>query len=90
MRIALGASRSAVLGLVVRQGAALALIGVMVGLVGAVCITSAIRSLLYNVTPTDPLSFGGVTLFLTGIAVLASYLPARRATNVDPIVTLRK
>ena len=54
------------------------------------CITSAIRSLLYNVTPTDPLSFGGVTLFLTGIAVLASYLPARRATNVDPIVTLRQ
>jgi ABC-type antimicrobial peptide transport system permease subunit len=90
VRIALGASRSAVLGLVVRQGAALALIGVMVGLVGAVCMTSAIRSLLYNVTPTDPLSFGGVALFLTGIAVLASYLPARRATNVDPIVTLRK
>jgi putative ABC transport system permease protein len=90
VRIALGASRSAVLGLVVRQGAALALIGVMVGLVGAVCITSAIRSLLYNVTPTDPLSFGGVTLFLTGIAMLASYLPARRATNVDPIVALRK
>ena len=48
-----------------------------------------IRSLLYNVTPTDPLSFGGVTLFLGGIAVLASYLPARRATNVDPIIALR-
>ena len=56
----------------------------MAGLVGAVVITGVIRSLLYNVTPTDPLSFGGVTLFLAGIAVLASYLPARRATNVDP------
>ena len=89
VRIALGASRAAVLGLVIRQGAMLALIGVIAGLVGAFGITRVIRSLLYNVTPTDPLSFGGVTLFLAGIAVLASYLPARRATNVDPIIALR-
>jgi putative ABC transport system permease protein len=89
VRIALGASRAAVLGLVVRQGAMLALIGVAAGLVGAFGITRVIRSLLYHVTPTDPLSFGGVTLFLVGIAVLASYLPARRATNVDPIIALR-
>jgi len=89
VRIALGASRAAVLGLVVRQGAMLALIGVIGGLVGALGITLVIRSLLYNVTPTDPLSFGGVTLFLAVIAVLASYLPARRATNVDPIIALR-
>jgi ABC-type antimicrobial peptide transport system permease subunit len=67
----------------------LALIGVIAGLVGAFGITRVIRSLLYNVTPTDPLSFGGVTLFLAVIAVLASYLPARRATNVDPIIALR-
>lgn len=60
----------------------LALFGVIAGLVGAFGITRVIRSLLYNVTPTDPLSFGGVTLFIAGIAVLASYLPARRATNV--------
>jgi ABC-type lipoprotein release transport system permease subunit len=58
-------------------------------LAGAYGVTRVIRSLLYNVTPTDPLSFGGVTLFLVAIAVLASYLPARRATNVDPIVALR-
>jgi ABC-type antimicrobial peptide transport system permease subunit len=89
VRIALGATRAAVLGLVVRQGAMLALIGVIGGLVGAFGITRVIRSLLYNVTPTDPLSFGGVTLFLAVIAVLASYLPARRATNVDPIIALR-
>jgi ABC-type antimicrobial peptide transport system permease subunit len=90
VRLALGASRAAVLGLVIRQGAMLAVVGVIAGLVGAFGVTRVIRSLLYNVTPTDPLSFGGVTLFLTGIAVLASYLPARRATNVDPIIALRK
>ena len=89
VRIALGASQSAVLGLVVRQGVTLALTGVVLGLVGAFGITRVIRSLLYNVTPTDPLSFLGVAAFLGLIAVLASYLPARRATNVDPIVALR-
>jgi ABC-type antimicrobial peptide transport system permease subunit len=67
----------------------LAAVGVLLGLVGAFGITRVIRSLLYNVTPTDPLSFGGVALFLAAIAVLASYLPARRATNVDPIIALR-
>jgi len=89
VRIALGAKQSDVLGLVVRQGVTLAAVGVLLGLVGAFGITRVIRSLLYNVTPTDPLSFGGVALFLAAIAMLASYLPARRATNVDPIIALR-
>jgi len=89
VRVALGASRPAVLGLVVRQGVVLALFGIVAGLAGAFGVTGVIRSLLYNVTPTDPLSFGGVTLFLLAIALLASYLPARRATIVDPIVALR-
>jgi predicted permease len=89
VRIALGARQADVLGLVVRQGLTLAGIGVLVGLLGAFGITRVIRSLLYNVTPTDPISFGGVAAFLAIIAVLASYLPARRATNVDPIVALR-
>ena len=89
VRMALGASRADVLGLVVRQGAVLALVGVTAGLIGAFGITGVIRSLLYNVTPMDPSSFAAGTLFLAGIAVLASYLPARRATNVDPIVALR-
>ena len=89
VRIALGAKQSDVLGLVVRQGVTLAAAGVLLGLVGAFGITRVIRSLLYNVTPTDPISFGGVALFLAAIAVLASYLPARRATTVDPIVALR-
>ena len=89
VRIALGAQRSDVLRLVVRQGVTLALLGVVVGVVGAFGVTRVISSLLYNVTPGDPVSFMGVALFLTGIAFVASYLPARRATRVDPIVALR-
>ena len=89
VRIALGASRADVLGLVVKQGVTLAAVGVVLGLIGAFGITRVIQSLLYNVRPTDPISFGGVALFLAAIAVLASYLPARRATNVDPIIALR-
>ena len=89
VRIALGANRGDVLGLVVKQGLALAGIGLVVGLIGAFGVTRVIRSLLYNVTPTDPLSFGGVALFLAVMAILASYLPARRATSVDPMVALR-
>jgi ABC-type antimicrobial peptide transport system permease subunit len=89
VRIALGAKGSDVLGLVVRQGLTLAAAGVVLGLVGAFGVTRVIQSLLYNVTATDPISFGGVALFLALIAAAASYLPARRATAVDPIVALR-
>jgi len=62
---------------------------VMFGLLGAWGVTRLIATLLYNVTPTDPASFGGVAVFLTLTAVLASYIPARRAMAVDPIVALR-
>ena len=72
-----------------RQGVVLAVIGIICGLAGAFGVTRVIKTLLYNVTPTDPLSFLGVSLFLTLIAVVASYVPARRATAVDPIVALR-
>jgi len=89
VRISLGAQRSDVLGLVVRQGVTLDMIGVVVGVIGAFGVTRVIASLLYNVTPSDPISFIGVALFLTVIAFVASYLPARRATTVDPIVALR-
>jgi putative ABC transport system permease protein len=89
VRMALGASRNDVLRLVVRQGVVLAAIGEVFGLAGAFGITRVIGTVLYNVTPTDPLSFGGVAIFLTVIAIVASYVPARRATTVDPIVALR-
>ena len=89
VRIALGAKGSDVRGLVVRQGLTLAATGVVLGLLGAFGVTRVIQSLLYNVTATDPVSFGGVSIFLALIAAVASYLPARRATAVDPIVALR-
>ena len=89
VRVALGAERRDVLRLIVGQGLRLAAWGIAGGIVGAAAITWVIQSILYNVTPTDPVSFGGVALFLAFIALLASYMPARRALAVDPIVALR-
>jgi putative ABC transport system permease protein len=89
VRMALGADRRHVLRLIVAQGLKLAAIGILVGVAGAAVATQSIGSVLYNVTPTDPLSFGGVIGFLLGVAITASYLPARRAMAVDPIVALR-
>ena len=89
VRMALGAERRDVMRLIVGQGLKLAGIGVVGGLLGAAGITPVIRTLLYNVTPTDPVSFAGVAAFLSMVALVASYIPARRAMAVDPIVALR-
>lgn len=89
VRIALGAERRDVLRLIVGQGLRLAAAGVVVGLAGAFGVTPVIGTLLYNVTPTDPLSFAAVAVFLITVAVVASYIPARRALKVDPIIALR-
>lgn len=89
VRVALGAGRGDVLRLIVGQGVRLAAIGIGVGLVGSFAVTRVVRTLLFNVTPTDPVSFIGVSLFLVFIAALASYIPARRATAVDPLIALR-
>jgi putative ABC transport system permease protein len=89
VRVALGAERRDVLRLIVGQGLRLAGVGILLGLAGAAAVTPIIRSVLYNVTPTDPLSFGLVTVFLTLISCAASYIPARRAMAVDPIVAIR-
>jgi putative ABC transport system permease protein len=89
IRIALGAERHDVLRLVVGQGTVLAVSGVAVGLGGALALTRVMRSLLFGVSATDPLIFAGAALFLAAVAMLASYIPARRAMSVDPTVSLR-
>ena len=89
IRIALGASQRNVLGLVVRRGMALALSGVMIGLAAAFLLTRLIRSLLFGVQATDPITFAAISLLLFFIALLASYIPARRAARIDPMVSLR-
>ena len=89
VRIALGASRASVLKLVVGQGLLLAGIGVVLGLVLAASSMPLARRLLYNVSPFDPATFSAVSMFLVLVALLASYIPARRATKVDPVIALR-
>jgi putative ABC transport system permease protein len=89
VRMALGARRSDMLALVVQQGLVLTLIGVGVGLLGAFAATRLLRTLLFEVSPTDPLTFLAVPLLLGAVALLASYLPARRAARVDPMIALR-
>jgi putative ABC transport system permease protein len=89
IRMALGAARRDVMRSVLAQALRLVLAGMAIGLAGAFALTRFITSLLFGIKPTDPATFVGVCLILTGVAVLASYLPARRAARVDPMVALR-
>jgi putative ABC transport system permease protein len=89
VRIALGAQSKDVLKLIVGQGLGLALAGVVIGLLGAFLLTRTISGLLFGVGPTDPLTFVAISLLLLATACVASWIPARRATKVDPLIALR-
>ena len=89
VRVALGAARRDVLLLIMRQGMSLALIGLGLGLLVAFGAAQLLVKLLFGVSPVDPLTFAGVTVLLALVAALACFVPARRATKVDPLVALR-
>jgi putative ABC transport system permease protein len=89
LRLALGAETRDVLRLVVGQGASLTMTGAGMGVLGALGLTRFLSSLLYGVKPTDPLTFIAASLILMAVGLVACYVPARRATKVDPIVALR-
>ena len=89
IRMALGAERRAVLRMVLRRGIVLMTIGIMLGLAGAVGLTRYLSGMLYDLTPLDPVTYAVVAILFAAVALVASYLPARRATQVDPVVALR-
>jgi putative ABC transport system permease protein len=89
IRMALGARRTDVLRMTVKQGLRLVSVGMLLGLAAAVLLTRVLASLLFGISATDPITFIGISLVLLAVAILASYVPALRATKVDPIVALR-
>ena len=89
VRTALGATRPDILALIVGQGLRVALLGVLVGIAGALALTRFLANMLFGVAATDPLTFVAVSALIVTAALLACYLPARRAANVDPMFTLR-
>jgi putative ABC transport system permease protein len=89
IRMALGAEKRTILGMVFRQGVGLAIVGIVAGFFGASFLTRLMTSLLFGVSPSDAVTLASVAVLLTVVAVAASYVPARRATRVDPLVALR-
>jgi putative ABC transport system permease protein len=89
IRIALGASRRHVLLMAVREGATIGVLGLFIGIAAALAVVRLLRSSLYGISPADPVSFTAAAALLFAVAMVASYLPARRATDVDPLTALR-
>jgi ABC-type antimicrobial peptide transport system permease subunit len=89
IRAAIGARRSQILALVLKQAAVVTLAGVAIGLAGAAAVTRYLQAMLFGLTPLDPVTFAVVPLILAAVATLASYIPARRATKIDPLIALR-
>ena len=89
VRMALGAQPSAILRMILRQGLTLTVLGIAFGVIGSLAMTGLLKSLLFEVAPSDPATYIVVALVLTASALLASFLPARRAASIDPIVALR-
>ena len=89
IRLALGAERKNILGMVLRQGLSLAIAGAAVGLIGAIVVSRLVANLLYNVPPADPVTFAAAAVIFIGVALVGCYLPARRATRVDPMMAFR-
>jgi ABC-type antimicrobial peptide transport system permease subunit len=89
IRMALGATQNTVLKLVVKQGMVLAVSGVGLGLIAALAFSRLVSGLLFGVKATDPLTFAAITILLTVVALFASYIPARRAARIDPMISLR-
>jgi ABC-type antimicrobial peptide transport system permease subunit len=89
IRLALGAARQDVIGVVMRQGMTMVAAGLVVGLAGSLAITRVLRTLLFGVSPIDPLVFSAIVLLLGTTAALATYVPARRAARLDPLEMLR-
>ena len=90
IRMALGAARDDVLWMVLRQGAVLLAAGLGLGLLGALSVNHVMAGLLYGVEPTDPLTYLGVSIVLLAVSALACWMPARRATGIQPMLALRK
>ena len=89
LRMALGAGRSDILRIVLSEAGLIVVAGVGAGLMGSLVLTRFLQTLLFDIKPTDPLTFGTLTILLAGVALLASFIPARKASRIDPLVALR-